>query len=170
MKNIILSVLVFFSLLRPLIAAETCSRVAIVNFQEVLVDTNSTQKGEGLRFHIEKDATAVSYLDKYQEGSKIKWHNAILGTTGTTLILSALISNASDNNKQSLLIGGASMILVNFLVARTLEITNESNLLKAVEEYNKRNLPRIYFGPGSDGSRDPSNRSPYVKLEKGWNF
>lgn len=151
-------------------AAETCSRVAIINYQEVLVDTNSTQKGEGLRFHLEKDATALSYLDKYQEGTQIKWHNAILGTTGTTLILTALISNASDNNKQSLIIGGASLILINFLVARTLEITNEANLLKAVEEYNKRNLPRIYFGPGNNAARNPSARSPHVMLEKGWSF
>ncbi len=169
-KTLFLTIFIFLLMNPVLKAAETCSRVAIINYQEVLVDTNSTQKGEGLRFHLEKDATALSYLDKYQEGSKIKWHNAILGTTGTTLILTALISNASDNNKQSLIIGGASLILINFLVARTLEITNESNLLKAVEEYNKRNLPRIYFGPGNSAARNPSGRSPHIGIEKGWSF
>lgn len=141
-----------------------------MNFQEVLVDTSSTQKGEGLRFHLEKDKKALSYLEKYQEGSQIKWHNAILGTAGTTLILTGLISNASPNNKQSLLVGGASLILINFLVARTLEIANESNLLKAVEEYNKRNLPRIYFGPGSANARNPLSRSPNVRIVKTWSF
>jgi hypothetical protein len=166
----ILTILFLFGLSVNTQAAETCSRVAIINYQEVLVDTNSTQKGEGLRFHLEKDATALSYLDKYQEGTQIKWHNAILGTTGTTLILTALVSNASDNNRQSLIIGGASLILINFLVARTLEITNEANLLKAVEEYNKRNLPRIYFGPGNNAARNPSGRSPHVMVEKGWSF
>ena len=166
----ILIILIFFGLSVSTQAAETCSRVAVINYQEVLVDTNSTQKGEGLRFHLEKDATALSYLDKYQEGSQIKWHNAILGTTGTTLILTALVSNASDKNRQSLIIGGASLILINFLVARTLEITNETNLLKAVEEYNKRNLPRIYFGPGNNTARDASGRSPHVIMEKGWSF
>lgn len=166
----ILTILFLFGLSVNTQAAETCSRVAIINYQEVLVDTNSTQKGEGLRFHLEKDTTALSYLDKYQEGTQIKWHNAILGTTGTTLILTALISNASDNNRQSLIIGGASLILINFLVARTLEITNEANLLKAVEEYNKRNLPRIYFGPGNNAARNPSGRSPHVMVEKGWSF
>lgn len=128
-------------------AAETCSREATISYQKILVDTNSTQKGEGLRFYIEKDPIALDHLDEYQKGTQVKWPNAILGTLGTTLILSGLIFNSSDSSRNSLFISGASMIAVNFLVAKTIAYKNEVHLQQAVEEYNKRNLPRIQFNP-----------------------
>ncbi|MBT3583852.1 MAG: hypothetical protein HN509_03015 [Halobacteriovoraceae bacterium] len=149
-------------------AAETCSRVAIINYQEVLIDTNTTQKGEGLRYHLEKDPKALGYLDRYQEGNGIRWQNAVLGTAGTGLILGGLISNGSKKNKQNLLIGGVTLILINFLASRTLDTSNETNLINAVEEYNKRNLPRIYFNP-IENERGPSSDFEF-SLSKGWNF
>lgn len=126
-------------------AEETCSRVAVINYQEVLVDTSSTQKGEGLRHHLNKDPIAKNYLDIYQDTSRIKWQNAALGTLGTGLILSSFLINTDQENKKSLIVGGVSLLIINFLVARTLEFTNEENLKKSIDEYNKRNLPKIYF-------------------------
>lgn len=150
-------------------AVETCSRIAIINYQEVLVDTNSTEKGEGLRFHLEKDRTAKNYLEAYQEGTKIKWQNAVLGTVGTTMMLGGILTNNNSERKQTLLLGGATFMVLNFLVAKTLESTNEQNLIKAIEEYNKRNLPKIYFNPeqSSDGSIGPGVS---FSINKQWSF
>lgn len=150
-------------------AVETCSRIAIINYQEVLVDTNSTEKGEGLRFHLEKDRTAKNYLEKYQEGTKLKWENAALGTLGTTMMLGGILTNNNDERKQTLLIGGATFMIINFLVAKTMESSNEQNLIKAIEEYNKRNLPKIYFNPEQqyDGSLGPGVS---FSVNKSWSF
>lgn len=167
--NIKLCVILLFWALPFSLLAETCSRVAIVNFQEILVDTNSSQKGEGLRFYLEKDKTAESYLDLYQENSKIKWHNAALGSAGSGFILAGLLTSTNRNTRQSLLIGGATMILVNFFISKTQETANEANLQRAVEEYNQRNLPRIYFE--SESSSFNSNSEPLgIALSKTWNF
>lgn len=149
-------------------AAESCSRVAIINYQEVLVDTNSTQRGEGLRYHLEKDTVAKSYLDKYQEGSQIKWQNSVLGSVGTGLILSSFFTNSNGSSKKSLLIGGATLIAINFLVAKTLDSANETNLVNAIDEYNKRNLPKIYFSPNGREGRNPSGYE--VGLGKSWSY
>ena len=76
-----------FLQISPASATETCSRIATINFQEVLVDTNSTDKGEGLRFHLEKDPIAKEYLNLYQKNSAITWPTALIGTTGTGILL-----------------------------------------------------------------------------------
>ncbi len=133
-------------------AADTCSRTAVINYQEVLVDTNSAQKGEGLRYYLEKDPKALELLNKYQKGTKTNWINAGLGTIGTLMILGGFLTTSSKSGKRSLLITGSSVIALNFLVAKTLEHKNESNLQQAIKEYNARNLPRIYFNPAE---RDP---------------
>ena len=140
-----LAFLFFFSSLSAF-AVETCSRIAIINYQEVLVDSNTSQKGEGLRYHLEKDATAKQYLDTYQQNSGTKWPSAVLGTAGTGLLLYGFF-NSDSENRRIFIISGVTTFLVNFLVARTLEVTNESNLNRAIEEYNKRNLPKIFFNP-----------------------
>lgn len=150
------------------LATETCSRIAIINYQEVLVDTSSTQKGEGLRFHLEKDKKAKSYLDKYQESTQIRWQNSLMGSLGTVLILSSFFSNGSDTNKKSLIIGGATLVAINFLVAKTLDSANEQNLINSIEEYNKRNLPKIYFSPTGEEGQNPNGIE--VGIGKSWNF
>tara|TARA_R110000868_G_scaffold55424_11_gene172403 strand:- start:5966 stop:6463 length:498 start_codon:yes stop_codon:yes gene_type:complete len=164
---IVLFGLIFSSLTH---ASQVCSRVALVNFQEILVDTSSTQKGEGLRFYLEKDNIAKSYLDEYQEGTKIRWQNAAIGTVGTGMIIGGLFASDGSDAKKSLLIGGAAMILVNFFVARTLEYNNEQNLSRAIEEYNKRNLPKILFYP--DGLPAETGTSPGLGMAifKDWSF
>ncbi len=135
---------------RFIFAAKTCSRIARINYQEILIDTNSTQKGEGLRYHLAKDPKALMYLDLYQEGSKTKLTSTILGTLSTLLITAGLFTNKSSSGRDSLFIGGASFMALNFLVANTLDHKNESNLTRAIDEYNKRNLPHIEFNPNSN--------------------
>lgn len=157
----------FFSA-KALFAAETCSRIAIINYQEVLVDANTTEKGEGLRYHLEKDPVAKEYLDIYQKNSANKWPTAILGTAGTGLLLYGFF-NSNSEDRRFYLISGAATLTVNFLVARTLEIANEDNLNRAIEEYNKRNLPKIFFNPeGTQGQIDFSNVK--LGLVQHWTF
>lgn len=168
LKNLIIIIGLLISTVSK--ATQVCSRVAQINFQEVLVDTSSTQKGEGLRFYLEKDAVAKSYLDTYQDGTSIRWQNAALGTAGTGMLIGGLFASDDSGSKKSLLIGGAALIAVNFFVARTLEFNNEQNLTKAIEEYNKRNLPKIFFYP--DGLPNESTNSPGLGLAvfKDWSF
>ena len=167
-KTSLLALFIFFASTAQLKAVETCSRVAIINFQEILVDTNSTEKGEGLRYYLDKDPQAKMYLEKYQEGTQIKWQNALLGTAGSTMLIGGLLTSDSDK-KQTFLISGATLIALNFLVARTLEMVNEDNLNKAIEEYNKRNLPKIYFSPEGNKQSSSSNRFRLM-LAKNWSF
>lgn len=154
---------------KNLSAVETCSRIAIINYQEVLVDSNASEKGEGLRYHLEKDPKALQYLDSYQKNSAIRWPNALLGTAGTGLLLFGFFTSDSQD-RQIYLISGGAAILVNFLIARTLEVTNEANLNRAIEEYNKRNLPKIYFNP--ENNLQGSTNFPGLKigLAKDWSF
>ncbi len=144
MRFFLVFLLIFVTL--PVSAVETCSRIAIINYQEVLVDANTSEKGEGLRYHIEKDPVALGYLNTYQKNSSRKWPSAVLGTAGTGLLLAGFF-NSDSEDRRTFILAGATTFIVNFLVARTLEITNEENLNKAVEEYNKRNLPKIFFNP-----------------------
>lgn len=150
-------------------AVETCSRIAIINFQEILVDSNASEKGEGLRYHLEKDPVAKDYLDNYQNNSAIRWPNALLGTAGSGLLLFGFFTSNSED-RQTYLISGAATILVNFLVARTLEVANEVNLNRAVEEYNKRNLPKIYFNPDSNLQGNVAFPGFKVGMAMDWSF
>ncbi len=150
-------------------SVETCSRIAIINFQEVLVDSNATDKGEGLRYQLEKDPIAREYLNTYQKNSSIKLPSAILGTAGTGLLLLGFFSSKSPS-RQTYFVTGAATILVNFLVARTLEVTNEVNLTKAVEEYNKRNLPKIFFNTESNLQGNIVFPAFNVGFNKVWSF
>ena len=150
-------------------SSDACGRSAVVDHQEILVDTSTSQKGEGLRFFLDQDPTAKSYLDKYQEGTKIHWQNAALGTAGTGLILTGVFINSSSDTKRNLYVTGISMILVNFLVARTLEVTNEAHLIRAINEYNKRNLPRIHFAPAQSANQGVFY-SPTIAMTQSWSF
>lgn len=133
-------------------AAEICSRTATINYQEVLIDSSAAKLGEGLRFYLEKDQEAKQLLDKYQEANKIRWVDAAMSTSGTGLILLGLFRSGNNSSnpfltRQAFLLGGASLIFLSYLVSKTIQYNNEKYLLKSVEEYNKRNTPRIYFSP-----------------------
>jgi hypothetical protein len=163
MKIFLILFLIFINITAS--ADEACSRIAIINQQEILVDPSSTRKGEGLSFHIQKDKKAYEYLQKYQSTSEDKWRPAIIGSIGTGLILTAFISNADDKNRKGLLIGGISTLLVNFLITKTIESANEQYLYKAIEEYNKRNLPKIFLKSDEQGQVQPG-----AYMEKTWSF
>lgn len=166
---------------------EICGRIATINRQELLVDINSTQKGEGLRYYLEKDPLAKLYLDRYQEGTKNNWQKAVLGTVGTGFILGSIFTHTNDANpeayrrqkkkKNQLLVLGASLIAINLLAIQAWEKTNEGLLQRAVQEYNKRNLPQIYFNPWPTSSRlhrQKKGRIPshnfVVYMDKTWEF
>jgi hypothetical protein len=164
MRNILLLILLT---VLPIQAADTCSRTAIVNGQRVLVDTNYSERGEGLRFQLSKDPIAEKYLNDYQEGTRLKWQNTALGTIGTILILSGILTSSDNNKRRSLLIGGASVMTVNFLLYKTLENTNESNLKRSIQEYNKRNSPKIFFEDDIETKKD---RDISISFTKSWSF
>jgi len=135
--------------------AETCSRVAIINYQEVLVDAGSNKKGEGLRYYLEKDTHSHQLLDEYQDKNKPTIWGATTSTVGSLFILSGLMqTNESSGvqNRNTLVFGGAILVALSYLTSKTIQYNNENLLKQAVEQYNKRNLPRIYFSPNSDNN------------------
>jgi len=149
MKLIILVGLIFGNLV---FAADTCSRIAIVNYQEILVDPSTTSKGDGLRYYLEKDEKAKLMLDEYQANNAPKWQTSTLSSVGSVLFLSGILRSNSDNDegitsRSSLMITGATFITLSYLISRTIQYKNEFILSGAIEEYNKRNLPRIFFNP-----------------------
>lgn len=153
-----LTVLISYLLVTQLVwAAETCSRVATINYQEVLVDVSSNNRGEGLRYYLEKDEVARGLLNEYQENNRPTWKSAAMSTLGTAMILGSLLrptegENETLTSKNFLLFGGATLIGVSYLISKTNQYNNEYLLSKSVEEYNKRNTPKIYFSP-----TDPKN-------------
>lgn len=158
-----------FSHLNHALAYDVCSRVALINFQEVLVDASSTQKGEGLRFFLEKDETAKKYLERYQEGQKVHTGSVIFGSLATILTLTGLLLSKEKSQRQTLVGVGGSLLLLNFFVSKTMANKNETNLNKAIEEYNKRNLPRIYFDEDLS-PQSPSSSSLNQKFLKNYAF
>lgn len=154
-RTTLLFLSVFFSL--SAWAVETCSRVATINYQEVLVDVSSANRGEGLRYYLQKDQVAKELLDEYQENNRPTWKSAAMSTLGTAMILGGLLrTNAGEEetltNRNFLVLGGITLIGVSYLISKTNQYNNEYLLLKSIEEYNKRNTPRIFFSPTNDGS------------------
>ncbi len=147
-----LTVLIVLALIGDGFAAETCSRVATINYQEVLVDVSSNNRGEGLRYYLEKDQVAKSLLNEYQENNMPSWKTAALSTLGTGMIIGGILRTGtgegeSFTNRNVLLVGGLSMIVMSYLISRTNQYKNEYLLQKSVDEYNKRNTPKIYLTP-----------------------
>lgn len=137
-------------------AEESCSRVAIVNYQEVLVDASSSNRGEGLRYYLQRDPEAKKLLDEYQTNNRPRWQGAALSTLGTAVTLAGFLrSNEGQDEvitgRNTLIFGGLTMIAVSYLISRTNQYNNEWLLQRAIEEHNKRNTPRIYF------SADPNS-------------
>lgn len=151
--------LLFLSIILTLSAeaVETCSRVATINFQEILVDVSSSNRGEGLRYYLAKDPLAKELLDEYQNNNRPTWGSAVMSTIGPVMMLAGLLrTNAGDSeeftNRNTLLFGGAILVGVSYLISKTNQYNNEYLLLKSIDEYNKRNTPKIFFSPTSDGS------------------
>ena len=152
-----LFILILTTFSYSLMAQKTCSRVAKINFQDVLVDTSSSRKGEGIKFYLEKDPQAKIYYNRYVKNQKNQLVPSILGTLGVGLIITGVLkSNSADTDTNRFkdrgiwVVGGALMLGANYLLANMRQNRNEKNLHIAVKEYNKRNLPKIYFGPFID--------------------
>ncbi len=136
-------------------AVETCSRVATINFQEVLVDVSTSNRGEGLRYYLEKDQISKELLDEYQENNRPTWKGAAMSTLGTAMILGGFLRTNSGENetftsRNSLIVGGITLIGVSYLISKTKQYNNEYLLSKSVDEYNKRNTPKIFLAPTED--------------------
>lgn len=140
---------------------QICSRTADINFQEIVVDTVATKRGEGLRFYLEKDQEAKKLLDEYQLKSAPKWRQAALGTVGTGVLLGGLFYSDNNSNsflkKSNLLIIGTSLIVINALMYGTSQRENETILKSAVDTYNQRNLPQIIFSPFQNQGEEARN-------------
>lgn len=154
----LLCVCITFYLTRAVQAQETCSRVAVVNYQEILVDTSSDGKGEGLRYYLAKDAKAEKLLDEYQAKNKPQAWNAAASTVGSGLVIAGLLHNDNSDNpgsaRNNLIYSGLLLSIVSFLYIKTTQYNNERILKNAVDQYNKRNSPRIYFSPYNDDNRN----------------
>lgn len=165
LKRISLCVLI----LNQALAQDSCSRVANINGQEILIDNTSNQKGEGLRYHLEKDPVAKSYLDIYQKSNKIDFGTTVLGSIGSGMIVGGILTNSSSDNNTRLLLGGVSILIINILISRTLEYRNENNLEKAIEEYNKRNSPKILIQPEANNNKGQVDGLA-LSMAKTWSF
>lgn len=152
MKYLILPILLG---LLDALAVETCSRVATINYQEVLVDAGSNKKGEGLRYYLEKDPIANKLLDEYQEKNRPSLWSAGASTLGSLMVLSGLMQTNDTSavaNRNNLLYGGSILIAITYLTSKTVQYNNEGILKQAVDQYNKRNRPKIFFTPYSDNN------------------
>ena len=146
-------------------ANETCSRIALIGKEKVLVDPNLTLKGNGLRPYLEKSPLSIKYLNEYQYTKKKQLGEAFIGTVGTGLILGGLISEASQKSKNNLIIAGISTWVFNLLFSKIANINNEKYLNKAIKEYNNKNSPRILLKRTL-----PSEDEYRIFLNKKWNY
>ena len=137
-------------------SAETCSRIAKINYQQVLVDAGSDKRGEGLRFYLEKDPISKELLDEYQEKNKPTLLSKSASTAGSILLFTGLIQTNKKSgvqNQNTLLYSGALLIGLSYLMTKTFLYNNEKLLKEAVDQYNKRNRPKIFFSPYSEDGR-----------------
>lgn len=136
-------------------ADSTCSRVATVNYQEILVDAGTGKMGEGLRFYLEKDPESLELLDEYQKKNKPTLWSAGASTVGSLMILGGLLQSgdqSSVGDRNTLFTGGAILVTLSYLMTKTVKLNNEKYLKLAIDQYNKRNSPRIYFSPFRDNN------------------
>ncbi len=126
---------------------------------EVLLDITPQKKGEGLRPYLSKDEVALDYLNSYQEKQKITWPSIALGTVGSALLISGLgrskkLFEGGELTKEKIyFLSGLSILLLNILTLKTINLANEGLLLRSVEEYNKRNFPLIFLAPYQGGQQ-----------------
>ena len=163
----IFGALIFLFFLESALAGKSCGRTAIVNHQEIPLEITSKRKGEGLRVYLEKDKGALHYLDIYQERNRIRPFNTLLGIVGPGALLTGIVLESESEHKKTFLTWGAVLVVTNFLVTKTIQGTSEFYLEKAVEEYNKRNSPKIdlnFHAPKI------SSEAFAFMLKKNWSF
>ena len=165
--RLILGLFVLLVFLESGLAAKSCERAAIINHQEIPLEIISRRKGDGLRPYLEKDKEALRYLDLYQERNRIHPFNTLLGIVGPGFLLTGLVLESKAEQKKTFLTWGAVLVVTNFLVTKTIQGTSEFYLEKAVEEYNKRNSPKIDLN--FHGSELPSKNFAFM-IKKDWSF
>lgn len=152
--NFILAILIL-STQSILGAVSSQRRFALINGEKVAIDTSTSQKGEGLRYYLEKDPIALEYLEQYTEGNRPNWYRVTLSTIGIGLIAGGALSTSN----RDLLVGmGVGIFGLSFLYAKTREAEREEILKNSVIEYNKRNKPEIILAPY------------YSPLDQSWGF
>ena len=155
--------MIFFLAYHPSsFASESCSRTATINYQEVLIDSANSLKGEGLRPYLAKDPQALSYLEIYQKNARPSFKSSFMGTTGVALSILSFTTNSEHKapwNSKVLLTTGLSLIVMNYIFNHTLQRANEENLYKAIDEYNLKHRPTIEFTPEASNGNVLSNFS-----------
>lgn len=128
-----------------------CGRTAEINGENIAIDASTTQKGEGLRFYLTKDPEAKKYFDEYTESNKPNWKRIGVSTFGMGLIIGGFLSsNDTDNDffkRDTLLVSGVTIVALSFVYAKTRQSEKEVILQKSINEYNKRNEPKILITP-----------------------
>ena len=120
-----------------------------MNYQKILIDSSSTIKGDGLKYLLDKDPISKTYLDTYQKNALPSWKTAIVSTLGIAIGAFGLLNDSDSGltNKYLLMGIGASIVGGNFYASKRRSLKNEYNLNRAIQEYNKRNFPKIYLSP-----------------------
>lgn len=137
------------------LSVEICSRIATINYQEVLVDAGTDKPGEGLRFYLEKEPESKNLLNEYQKKNKPTLLTTSTSTLGSLLLLGGLLQTGNSDgiqNRNTLFYSGISLIALSYLSTKTQQLSNEKLLKASIDHYNKRNKPRIYFYPHKDNN------------------
>lgn len=145
-----LIILLSFLLIQSALAIETCSRTAYVNYQKVIIDSSTSNKGEGLRYYLAKDEKALELLNTYQLKNKPSTTSTFFSSLGGSMVLAGLVYSSFSTNRNtsnSLLFGGLAVVGLNFFYTRIKQYQSEPYLEQSIKEYNKRNTPKIFFSP-----------------------
>ncbi len=139
----------FLIIFQPLQVFGTCLRKASIAGKELFIEQSPKEKAEGLRVYLEKDPQALNLLDLYQQKNKPQTYSIILGTAGTSLILSSMLfaneSKESAFNRDRLFFTGVSLFLSNFIITKLAKKRNERRLIQAIDLYNRQQTPKITF-------------------------
>ena len=130
----------------------TCSRKAIHDNREILIDGYTGIKGSGLNDLMKNHQKAMQHLQRYQNSGEIRTFNLLSGTISTASILTGLLYTGDKTNKSNFLFFGGIVALVNFLTTKTVEFYNERELALAIDEYNKTSEAKIRLINQSQGS------------------
>ena len=111
----------------------------------------------------------MHYLNLYQKGHTLGPLNTFFAAAAPTLFLAGLAADSDKERQKSFYTWGIVVVFANFLISKTLQITNEANLERAIEEYNKRKTPKIRYGQGRSYP-DSLQKQISFTIKKSWSF
>jgi len=147
-------------------SAPTCSRKAIFNNKEILIDGYTGARGSGLNKIMRSNPKALKHLSIYQNANDIQTFNLLSGTISTTSLITGLLYTGDRDNKNNFILFGGIVALINFLTTKTIQFYNERELTLAIEEYNKTSVHQIRR---LDVSTKKQNK-PSIFINKNWSF